>query len=179
MAPIVHCVRHGQGFHNLTKENEHAEDIPDPDLTKRGREQCERLRDSFPYQDKVDCILASPIRRTIQTALIGFAPAIKQRGLKLILAPRAQETSSRPSDTGSSIADLEREFGSQIDKHRMHEDWNSNQGEWKMDNASIEQHIIELRRALRTWNFEHIVLVAHGGVSSVDTSVFTWSKTIN
>lgn len=162
MAPMLHCVRHAQGYHNLSKENE--DKYHDPDLTDRGREQCERLRDNFPYQAQLDCILASPIRRTIQTALIGLEPAIKGKGLKLLLAPRAQETSTKASDTGSDLSKLQGEFGDKIDARRMHSDWNTNEGEWKMDNESIEQHVIEIRRVIKGLKHDHVALVAHGGV---------------
>ena len=162
MAPMLHCIRHAQGYHNLSKENE--DKFRDPDLTDRGREQCERLRDSFPYQDQVDCILTSPIRRTIQTALIGLEPAIKGKGLKLLLAPRAQETSSKASDTGSDLSKLQEEFKDKLDARRMDSDWNTNAGEWKMDNESIEQHVVEIRRVIKGLKHDHVVLVAHGGV---------------
>lgn len=142
-----------------------CEQIPDPDLTRRGREQCERLREEFPYHDQVDFIMASPIRRTIQTAVIGLAPVIEKKGLKIVLTPRAQETSSKPSDTGSPISKLEEEFGDKIDTRRMTESWNSNKGEWSMDTEYIERHVVELRHYIHNLNYEHVVLVAHGGVS--------------
>lgn len=162
MPPTLHCIRHAQGYHNLAKENE--EKFHDPDLTDRGRKQCERLRDRFPYHDQIDCIVSSPIRRTIQTALIGLEPAIKSKGLKLLLAPRAQETSDKPSDTGSDLKDLHDEYTDVLDDRRMVDEWNSNKGEWKMDTESVEQHVIELRRWLCQSEYEHVALVAHGGV---------------
>lgn len=165
MAPILHCIRHAQGYHNLSREGEDCEQYPDPDLTKRGREQCERLRDDFPYHDQIDFIMASPIRRTIQTALIGLAPAIENKGLKILLTPRAQETSSKPSDTGSSLSKLKEEFGNKIDTRRMVNAWNSNEGEWSMNNECIERHIVELRHFIQGLDCEQAVLVAHGGVS--------------
>lgn len=163
MAPILTCIRHGQGYHNLSPENEQK--YHDPDLTKTGREQCERLRDRFPYLDGIDCIMTSPIRRTIQTALIGLEPAIEKRGLKLILVPRAQETSDKPSDTGSSVKALEKEFGDKLDERRMVEDWSSNQGKWTMDAPHIETNVVELRKFIKSLDFKHVALVAHGGVS--------------
>ncbi|KAK5943455.1 hypothetical protein PMZ80_004462 [Knufia obscura] len=161
MAPILTCIRHAQGYHNLSPENEQK--YHDPDLTKTGREQCERLRDRFPYLDGIDCIMTSPIRRTIQTALIGLEPAIEKRGLKLILVPRAQETSDKPSDTGSSVKALEKEFGDKLDERRMVEDWSSNQGKWTMDAPHIETNVVELRKFIKSLDFKHVALVAHGG----------------
>ena len=164
----IHLIRHAQGFHNLSEENE--EKLHDPDLTKRGKEQCERLRDNFPYQSEIDCIITSPIRRTIQTALIGLEPAIKENKLKLILAPRAQETSNKPSDTGSDLDKLKEEFTGKLDDRKMEEGWNTNEGEWSMDAFAIEKHVVELRREIhkkaQEHGFKHIALVAHGGVCS-------------
>lgn len=165
MAPLLHCIRHAQGYHNLSKGDVDTDQIHDPDLTDRGRGQCERLRDNFPFQEHVDCIMASPIRRTIQTALIGLAPAIERRGLKVLLTPRAQETSSKPSDTGSSLSKLQDEFGNKVDAKRMTEDWNMNDGEWSMDVESIECHVVQLRHFIHGLDCEQAVLVAHGGVS--------------
>lgn len=162
MPPTVHCIRHAQGYHNLSPENEHK--YRDPDLTELGREQCRRLRDCFPYQDDVEFILVSPIRRTIQTALIGLEPAIQKKGLKLRLVPRAQETSAKPSDTGSDLHTLRDEFGDCLDSERMDDNWNKNVGEWKMDSESIERRVVELRKYIHGLNYNQVVLVAHGGV---------------
>lgn len=156
-----------------------CEQIPDPDLTKRGREQCERLREEFPYHDQVDCIMASPIRRTIQTALIGLEPAIAKRGLKILLTPRAQETSSKPSDTGSPLPNLKEEFGDKIDVQRMTHDWNSNKGEWSMDTEYIERHVVQLRHFIHKLEYEHVVLVAHGGVSLPQVPYTSCSRSPN
>lgn len=142
-----------------------CEQIHDPDLTKRGREQCERLQQDFPFHDQVDFIMASPIRRTIQTALIGLAPAIDKRGLKVLLVPRAQETSCKPSDTGSSVSKLKEEFGDKISLDRMTDGWNSNNGEWAMDVDHIEAHVRQLRHYIHSLDCKEAVLVAHGGVS--------------
>lgn len=166
MPLTLHCVRHAQGYHNLSAENE--EKYHDPDLTKRGREQCERLRESFPYHSQVDCVVASPIRRTIQTALIGFEPAIEKNNLKIILAPRAQETSDKPSDTGTDVEKLRQEFEGKLDERRMEDGWNTGEGKWKMAAIEIENHVVELRREIHhkaeKAGFDHVVLVAHGGV---------------
>ncbi|KAF7845971.1 hypothetical protein BT93_L5758 [Corymbia citriodora subsp. variegata] len=171
MAPTLHCIRHAQGYHNLSDENE--EKYHDPDLTPRGREQCERLAKDFPYHQQIEYIIASPIRRTIQTALIGLDPAIKQHKLKLILAPRAQETSAKPSDTGTDLDKLQEEYGEKLDARHMTDDWNTNKGEWQMNSESIEAHVVELRRRISKLPHKHVALVAHGGVSCF---LFDWIK---
>ena len=50
MPPLLHIMRHGQGYHNIS-DNGH--DIRDPDLTDQGREQCRATRDKFQRHDQV------------------------------------------------------------------------------------------------------------------------------
>ena len=49
MAPTLHLVRHAQGYHNLSKEDEL---LHDPDVTPLGERQCDELRASFPYHHR-------------------------------------------------------------------------------------------------------------------------------
>jgi len=116
-----------QGFHNLSTAN-HV--LPDPLLTELGQEQCRTLRDTFPYHDRVELVTASPLRRTLYTALLGFEPVFHaRRGMKLIALPEAQETSDVPCDCGSDPEALRREFveekGLPVDLERVEEGWNS------------------------------------------------------
>ncbi|KAK5275668.1 hypothetical protein LTR16_012251, partial [Cryomyces antarcticus] len=107
MPPRVHCVRHAQGYHNLTVANHN---MHDPLLTPFGEEQCRELRSSFPYHSAVDLVVASPIKRTVYTALIGFSNDLASKDLKVIALPELQETSDLPCDTGSSPEEAAREF---------------------------------------------------------------------
>lgn len=119
----IQCV---QGFHNLCTEN-HA--IPDPLLTELGEEQCRKLRDSFPSHSQIDLVTASPLRRTVYTALLSFEPVFKERkDLKVIAIPDAQETSDVPCDTGSHPEVLKKEFEEKnlpVDLSLVNEGWNS------------------------------------------------------
>lgn len=54
-------------------------------------------------------IVASPLRRTLQTAIYSFQPAI-ERGVKIVALAELQETSDVACDTGIDVIDLEREF---------------------------------------------------------------------
>lgn len=60
-------IRHGQSEHtlNLPKSLQN----PDPALTEGGIIQAKSLRNQFPLSDK-DVLIISPIRRSLQTALI-------------------------------------------------------------------------------------------------------------
>ena len=114
-----------QGVHNLSTAN-HV--IHDPLLTDLGNEQCRQLRGAFPYHDKIELVVASPLRRTMYTALQSFEPFFKANpDKKLILLPDTQETSDVPCDTGSEPEDLNREIeekGLPVDLQYVTEGWN-------------------------------------------------------
>lgn len=62
--------------------------IPDPHLTKLGKEQAQAIPTTYPALfDHVDTILSSPMRRTIETTLIGFPRLEKDKRVKLELLP--------------------------------------------------------------------------------------------
>ncbi|KAL4791679.1 histidine phosphatase superfamily [Aspergillus venezuelensis] len=165
MPATIHCVRHAQGVHNLCTEN-HI--IPDPSLTDLGNEQCTKLRNSFPRHDKIDLIVASPLRRTMYTALQSFEPVFKANpGMKLILLPDIQETSDVPCDTGSDPVDLRREIeekGLPVDASLVQEGWNVKTGRYAPTNAAVGQRARDARRWLKARPENEIVMVSHGGV---------------
>jgi broad specificity phosphatase PhoE len=102
--------------------------LPDPVLTELGKKQCHELMEKFPYHSDVELVVASPLRRTIYTALLGFKPVFEERKeMKLIALPEAQETSDVPCDTGSDPAVLKKEFEEcslSVDLSLLEEGWN-------------------------------------------------------
>jgi broad specificity phosphatase PhoE len=109
--------------HNLCTEN-HV--IPDPLLTDLGHEQCRTLRDTFPRHANIDLVTASPLRRTLYTALESFEPVLKAKpDLKVIALPDIQEISDVPCDTGSEPSVLKEEFKSNVDLDLVQEGWNN------------------------------------------------------
>lgn len=104
-------MRHGQGLHNAV-ENGH--DIRDPALTEKGREQCRDRRAAFDRHDQIELLLASPLRRALETCEITFESSIG-RGLKIIALPMAEEASDAPADTGSELDLLKAEFPEHVD----------------------------------------------------------------
>ncbi|EGE06813.1 phosphoglycerate mutase [Trichophyton equinum CBS 127.97] len=165
MPPVLHCVRHAQGFHNLSVEN-HV--LQDPLLTPFGEEQCRALRANFPYHADVELIVASPLRRTIYTALHSFANIIQEKGLTVIALPEIQETSDVPCDTGSDLADLKKEVeekGLPVDLSLVPEDWNDKTTErWSANAKSVTVRAREARQWLKARPEKHIAVVSHGGV---------------
>ena len=165
MAPTIHCVRHAQGFHNLSVANHQ---MHDPLLTKLGEEQCKRLQRDFPDMSKVDLVVASPLKRTIYTALIGFEPAIREKGLKVIAMPELQETSDLPCDTGSTPEEIAKEFeGKPVDLSLVKEGWNNKRMKWAPTATAIEKRARDARTWLMARPEKEIVVVTHGQLSRV------------
>jgi broad specificity phosphatase PhoE len=69
----LHVARHGQGAHNLPGNFA----LRDPALTAVGRGECAALRARFPHHARVTHLVASPMRRTIQTCLAAFYPGVE------------------------------------------------------------------------------------------------------
>ncbi|KAF2454808.1 histidine phosphatase superfamily [Lineolata rhizophorae] len=109
MPPTLILIRHAQALHNVSKEYT----IPDPGLSELGLRQSaelqDHLRNKFPLADDVELIIASPMRRTLQTAAIGFEWLIG-RGTKVELNAGWQENSDKPCDTGSPVETISPDF---------------------------------------------------------------------
>jgi broad specificity phosphatase PhoE len=162
MAPrAVHFIRHAEGYHN----QQHNEQIPDPDLTPKGKDQCAELSKKFPYFDRIDLVCASPIRRTIQTALLSMKPWLQPRKEIILALPLAQEATSEPANTPSDIERLKKEYGDVVNFERCIEtysDFNTKQGLWAPDGGSLKARALELRRFLCSRPEQDIVVVSHG-----------------
>lgn len=160
MAPILHCVRHAQGFHNLNNTN-HS--IRDPLLTPFGEGQCSALATNFPSHDKIELVIASPMKRTLYTALLGFGQDIERIGKPIIAIPELQETSDLPCDTGSSPEDIAREFaGKPVDLGLVKPGWNSKQLLFAPTQEAIELRAKQARLWLMSRPEKEIVVVTHG-----------------
>ncbi|QPC69790.1 hypothetical protein HYE68_000542 [Fusarium pseudograminearum] len=160
MAPTIHLVRHAQGVHNLPN----GDDIPDPDLTPLGEEQCASLREKFPYHDKITKLFASPMRRTIYTCFLAFGT--KELN-PIIPLPVLQEVSALPCDTGSSVATVQAEFAGIADYSQVEENWTDKgpDSEYYPTIEKLEVRGRKARNVLRDLvsGDEHIVVVSHGG----------------
>lgn len=80
-------------------------------------------------------MVASPLRRTIYTALLAFEDVIREKGLKIVALPEIQETSDVPCDRGSDLADLAREVEESqlpVDLSLVHEGWNNKVSKWEL-----------------------------------------------
>ncbi|KXH37641.1 hypothetical protein CNYM01_08365 [Colletotrichum nymphaeae SA-01] len=178
MSPIVHCVRHGQGFHNVGGG---CYTLLDPYLTNLGEEQCMALRQTTLLdQSKMSLILASPLHRTLQSAYLVFQPALKTNRKchpEIIAIPDAQETSDDPCDTGSDTAILynlvaERQWPVNLDL--VEDNWNLKDlgTRYSPESSAIAARAREvrifirqkIRQLIERGNVDpHVVLVSHGG----------------
>ncbi|RYP16857.1 hypothetical protein DL765_004878 [Monosporascus sp. GIB2] len=163
MGPTIDIVRHAEAFHNIMGGG-----VRDPSLTPRGRAQCQNLALQFPYKDRVEHVVASPMRRTIETALLGFGVVLAE-GKKITLLPELQEVNSSPSSTGSPADTLRAEYGDAVDLARLDNDWyrKGSNTEFAPDPAKVEARArrarVWLRELARTVAADaHIVVVTHG-----------------
>ncbi len=62
---------------------------------------------SFTHHQSVDLVVASPLRRTIQTAAHAFKPALDRPSIQLVLLPQAQEIASYSCNIGHSKHELQ------------------------------------------------------------------------
>lgn len=91
MAPnsrVIIC-RHSQATHNVADDYS----LPDAPLTSPlGKQQAAKLPDfTTQLQGEVDLIITSPLKRTLQTTLLGWAPAVKRLGQQnVICLPQLQ-----------------------------------------------------------------------------------------
>jgi broad specificity phosphatase PhoE len=172
----IHLIRHAEALHNV------ADDwaLPDPPLTDRGFAQARGMPREYaqlmvrprlgkvyprwtPLQDSCDLIVASPLRRTLQTTLFGLEPCIR-RGVPVILLGELQECGANPCDTGSSLDVLRSEFGQHqaFSFHTVDEGWTSKRGKWSPSDAALAKRARWVRRWLKARPEANIAVVTHG-----------------
>ncbi|KAI1334020.1 phosphoglycerate mutase-like protein [Xylariaceae sp. FL0016] len=166
MAPNSRLIltRHAQAEHNVGLDYS----IPDAPLTPLGKKQATSLSRQIPeLQQEADLIVSSPLRRTLQTTYLGWAPAIERLGglKKVVCLPQAQECNDFPCDTGSPRKTLEAdpEFAV-FDLAQLPDDWTSKQGFWAADHDSLTSRARWVRQFLRERPEKNIVFVAHGDI---------------
>lgn len=157
---VLHIVRHAQGYHQVPLDHPNR-DIPDPELTPYGLEQCEQFCSTFPHHPDLDLICASPMRRTIRTALVCFEPEIK-KNFKVLALPDAQEATDVPSDVGSDAARLKDNFGASVDYSELYNEWYVKAGQNAVTNTALHERALRLRKWIRAREETNIVLVTHG-----------------
>ncbi|KAF1923144.1 phosphoglycerate mutase-like protein [Didymella exigua CBS 183.55] len=157
-------VRHAQGFHNLNIEGHR---FHDPRLTLEGHQQCRDLAWKLDDVYSIDCIVASPLRRTLHTALLVFEALLRFKpALRILALPELQETSDLPCDTGSAVADLEHEFANRpVDFSLVPTTWTDKvTGIFSPRSDCIAARCRKARHFLAGLDAVHVAVVAHGAV---------------
>ncbi|TVY30324.1 putative phosphatase [Lachnellula hyalina] len=171
MPPSIYFVRHAEAEHNVSRDP----NTRDARLTQRGKAQCAKLLETFPAHDSIDLIVASPLRRTIQTAVLCFRPSLAKENVEFHLLPEAQEVSDMTCNVGFPQGELEIEvqklFGDdesaalasrKINYAAVVEGWNSKQGTWGSEKSAVEARAATLRAWLYARPEKSIVVVTHG-----------------
>ncbi|KAF2263598.1 phosphoglycerate mutase-like protein [Lojkania enalia] len=109
MPPTLLLIRHAQAMHNISSDWS----LHDPPLSDLGKQQCAELQDSLrntKIADEVELIVVSPMRRTLQTAVLGLDWLINEKKVKVLPDAGWQENADKPCDTGSPIPTIQSEF---------------------------------------------------------------------
>jgi broad specificity phosphatase PhoE len=140
----VGIIRHGEALHNVQR----GYPFPDPPLTPLGLEQASAITVGF----KPDLVVASPTRRTIQTALVAFGSC------PLEIWPDLRETYDGICQRGSPISVLQHEFP-HLNFSECHEEWTYEE----YSHEKAEKRAERVRRRVREHSARNIVLVTHRG----------------
>lgn len=166
MAPhsnVVIC-RHSQATHNVADDYS----LPDAPLTDLGKIQASKLPEFVPQlQQQIDLVISSPLKRTLQTTLRGWGPAVQKLGgpRKVICLPQLQECNAYPCDTGSAREVLERDPEvNGFDFSLLTPDWTSKQGQFAADEATLNARAQWVRQFVRSRPEKNILLVGHGDI---------------
>lgn len=156
----IHLIRHCQSIFNVPP---HDAQKLDPDLTITGIQQAINLGKSFPHLSSIDLVVASPLRRALNTAIHAFGDHVAARQMQIIALPELQELSQWPCDTGSSLANLLTEFREHpVDLGLLGMDWDSKDGYFAPTERRSIQRVKNARQWLRERPEEDIVVVGHG-----------------
>ncbi|PWN53154.1 phosphoglycerate mutase-like protein [Violaceomyces palustris] len=165
MAPTsrIYFTRHSQAEHNVADDYS----IPDAPLTELGKRQSANLPNlTTELQEKVEVILSSGLKRTLQSTAIGYAPAIKRLGIEnVVVLPQLQECNAFPCDTGSAREVLEADPELKgFDLSLLTPDWTSKKGFYAADPESLSARARWVRQYIRSRPEKEIVVMAHGDV---------------
>jgi len=119
---MIFLIRHGQSTFNAAEATGLVQDpfLPDARLTPHGMKQAEDLSTYVRTLPELDLIIASPLTRAIQTALIVFKERLPKTPLIINAEQREFQTGS--DDLGRTPEELKQEFP-QIDFSPLKKIW--------------------------------------------------------
>jgi broad specificity phosphatase PhoE len=150
-------------------------------LSDLGIEQCSQLRQHFieqqPLAKDIGLIVVSPLRRTLQTALLVF-DWITDKGVKIVpdaiwqgefasfllrhLLIELPETSDKPCDTGSKLTQV-KEWFSSVDLSEVDPLFPSKDGRYAFTEKAVLERGKDALTALATRPEKVIAVVSHAG----------------
>jgi len=147
-----------------------AEKLLDYSMLTSGPQQklSKTLRKEFPIAHKVELIVVSPMRRTLQTAQQGLG-WLMERGVPVVLRPEWQENSNNPCDTGSKISVMQKEWP-QFDWSTVDPTYPTKTGLYEFSKECLANRGIEARKWLRNRPEKVIAVVSHSGFLRVGVS---------
>ncbi|KAK3984521.1 phosphoglycerate mutase-like protein [Cladorrhinum sp. PSN332] len=110
MPQTIMMIRHGEALHNTDPR---FKETRDPGLTEEGKKQCRELRDHLKQKlkdTKVDLIIVSPMRRTLETAMIALDWLIEEEKVPIEASALWQEIYNKPCDTGRPLSSFRDDF---------------------------------------------------------------------
>jgi hypothetical protein len=84
----------------------HEYDVDNPALTRLGHKQAEYLQTAFEPMNRITHILCSPLKRTLQTCVLGFKPLLKE-GLRVVCWSDLRGSSRHPFNRAEPFKTLE------------------------------------------------------------------------
>ncbi|MCG3088544.1 histidine phosphatase family protein [Sporosarcina cyprini] len=156
-------IRHGQGEHTLDIPNSFQ--ITNPSLTPNGRNQAKLLRNKF-FLTEDDIILISPIKRTIETALIWSEKVECRKIVTPKVGPRIFPTRTAgktlPCDEIIDFATLKLEYPN------LELDTNATSNLWRWGINTLPEHEFDniardLIEEIRSLKRKRIFIVSHDG----------------
>ena len=156
-------IRHGQGEHTVDLPG--SLQIQDPSLTQEGVNQAETLQSRFTLTER-DLVVISPVRRTLETAMIITKDINCRKIVSPFVSPRMfpqkREWETLPCDRMLDKELIKKEFPSfTIDEALSEELWTSG------INTMPEQEFSRVAETFLTWcksqGVEHIYIVSHDG----------------
>lgn len=166
-------VRHGQAQHNILYESgqvEACKALVDPELTALGQQQALRIAEDpllAPYLDGggIELVVASPLSRTVETALRAFGGWVgASPGRRIVLKAELQETGDVPCDTGSPLLVLQERFATQagaLDFSNLWQGWEVKRGDFEDSGTALSARLLRFRDWLAARPESRIAVVGH------------------
>jgi broad specificity phosphatase PhoE len=142
------------------------------------------LQTSLPLASQIELIVASPLRRTLQTAQLSLGWLIAQ-GVPVQLRAEWQETTDKPCDVGTAVATMRDEWP-KFDWSTVDPIFPAKEGLYAYSRTALVNRGIECRRWLKARPEKVIAVVTHSaflrvaicgqGFANADFRIFEFAE---